>query len=313
MYSAEDGITAYLTHPSCVMHEMGAGHPECPARLAAIQDRLIAAQLWDYLLHVDAPAATHAQLARVHDADYLDRLSTMLPSNGYVHLDPDTAINRFSLLAAYHAAGAGIKAVDLVMAGKASNAFCAVRPPGHHAERNRAMGFCLFNNLAVAAAHAMTEYGLERVAIIDFDVHHGNGSEDIFCDDPRVLMVSFFQHPFFPYCGDVPKGPNMLNIPLPRATTGLQFREMVTEKWLPALDAFAPQFVFISAGFDAHLEDEMSSMGLVEADYAWVTRQIKQVAVQHAQGRIVSLLEGGYDLSALGRSVTAHIKVLSGL
>jgi acetoin utilization deacetylase AcuC-like enzyme len=313
LHSADDGITAYLTHSACTLHDMGQGHPECPGRLAAIQDRLIAAQLWDFLLHVDAPAATTAQLMRVHDEAYIERLTTMLPGHGYVHIDPDTAINRFSLLAAYHAAGAGIKAVDLVMQRKAANAFCAVRPPGHHAERNRAMGFCLFNNLAVAAAHAMAEYGIERVAIVDFDVHHGNGSEDIFCTDPRVLMVGFFQHPFFPYSGDEPRGPNMLNVPLPRATTGVQFREMVVEKWLPALDVFAPQFIFVSAGFDAHLEDDMSSMGLVEADYAWVTRQIKQVARKHAQGRIVSMLEGGYDLSALGRSVAAHIKELAGL
>ncbi|WP_051710821.1 histone deacetylase family protein [Andreprevotia chitinilytica] len=292
---------------------MGRGHPECPARLAAIQDRLIAAQLWDFLLHVDAQPATWEQLARVHDADYLDRLATLVPAQGYVHLDPDTAINPYSLNAAYHAAGAGVLAVDLVMQGRANNAFCAVRPPGHHAEHDRAMGFCIFNNIAVAARHAMEAHGIERVAIVDFDVHHGNGTEDIFCHDERVLMVSIFQHPFFPYCGDVPRGPNMLNVPMPRASTGVQFREAVTEKWLPALDAFAPQFIFISAGFDAHLEDDMSSMGLVEADYAWVTRQVRQVAKKHAQGRIVSMLEGGYDLSALGRSVAAHIKELSGL
>ncbi|WP_255989347.1 histone deacetylase family protein [Chitinolyticbacter albus] len=292
------------------MHDMGRGHPECPERLAAIQDRLIAAGLWDFLLHVDAPAAHLEQLLRVHDADHIDRLAVVVPARGYAHLDADTAVNPYSLRAAYHAAGAGIAGVDLVMNGRAHNAFCAVRPPGHHAEHDKAMGFCLFNNVAVAVAHAIAEHGLQRVAIVDFDVHHGNGTEDIFCQNEQVLMVGMFQHPFYPYSGDVPRGANMLNTPLPRGTTGLQFRDAVLEHWLPALDAWAPELIVISAGFDAHLEDEMSSMGLIEADYAWVTREIMKVAERHAQGRIVSMLEGGYDLSALGRSVAAHIKEL---
>ncbi|WP_211243426.1 histone deacetylase family protein [Chitiniphilus eburneus] len=310
MQSAVAGPTAYITHPACSMHDMGKGHPECPERLAAIQDRLIAAGLWDFLLHVDAPPATLAQLLRVHDMAYIDRLALVIPSRGYAHLDPDTAVNPYSLRAAYHAAGAGVAAVDLVMSGRAQNAFCAVRPPGHHAEHARAMGFCLFNNVAVAARHAMEEYGLQRVVIADFDVHHGNGTEDAFCDEPRVLMVGIFQHPFYPYSGDTPRGANMLNVPLARGTTGSVFRDTVIERWLPALDAFAPELVLISAGFDAHLEDDMSSMGLVEADYAWVTRELKKVAERHAQGRLVSILEGGYDPSALGRSVAVHIKEL---
>lgn len=294
------------------MHDMGKGHPECPARLAAIQDRLIAAGLWDYLLHADAIPAQREQLERVHESAYLDDLALRSPAVGTVQLDPDTAINAYTLRAAYHAAGAGIKAVDLVMSGKAQNAFCAIRPPGHHAERARSMGFCFFNNVAVAAQYAMDAYGLERIAIIDFDVHHGNGTEDIWAGNPHVLMVSIFQHPFYPYSGDVPKGSNMLNVPLPRASTGQQFREVVTEQWLPALHAFSPQMLFISAGFDAHLEDDMGSLGLVEADYAWVTRQLMKVAAEHASSRIVSLLEGGYDLSALGRSVAEHVRVLTG-
>ncbi len=311
--AAKSDATAYLTHSACAMHDMGKGHPECAERLAAIQDRLIAAGLWDCLLHVDAEPAIYAQLERVHDAEYLDRLAMLSPSHGYVHLDPDTAINSFSLRAAYHAAGAGIGAVNMVMQGHAQNAFCAIRPPGHHAERNKAMGFCLFNNVAVAAAHAMAEYGVERVAVVDFDVHHGNGTEDIFCDDPRVLMVGWFQHPFFPYSGDEPRGPGMKNIPKPRATTGADFRQMVSDFWIPALNEFAPQLILISAGFDAHREDDMSSMGLVESDYAWVTREVMQVAKTHAQGRIVSMLEGGYDLSSLGRSVAVHVKEMAGL
>nr|WP_211233981.1 histone deacetylase family protein [Chitinilyticum litopenaei] len=294
------------------MHDMGKGHPECPARLAAIQDRLIAAGLWDYLLHVDASPASREQIERVHAAAYLDELATRSPAVGTVQLDPDTAINAYTLRAAYHAAGAGIKAVDLVMQGKAQNAFCAIRPPGHHAERAQSMGFCFFNNISIAAHHALACHGLERVAIVDFDVHHGNGTEDICAGDARILMVSIFQHPFYPYSGDVPKGSNMVNVPLPRASTGQQFREVVTERWLPALEAFAPQFIFISAGFDAHLEDDMGSLGLVEADYAWVTRQLMQLAARHASHRIVSMLEGGYDLSALGRSVAEHVRVMTG-
>lgn len=310
MYGSS-GATALIGHPACSLHDMGKGHPECPERIAAIQDRLMASGIWDYLLHVQAQPAEREQLLRVHPAEYLDKLALMSPAQGHVHLEPDTAMNPYSLNAAYYAAGAGVQAVDMVMQGRAGTVFCLVRPPGHHAERSRGMGFCFLNNIAVAARHALEHYGLSRVAIVDFDVHHGNGTEDAFFDEPRVQMVSIFQHPFFPYSGDVPKGPNMLNVPMPRASRGAEFREVVTEQWLPALNAFAPELIFISAGFDAHLEDDMGSMGLVEADYAWVTRQLMKVAATHAQGRIVSMLEGGYELSALARSVTEHIKVLA--
>ncbi|WP_308439565.1 MULTISPECIES: histone deacetylase family protein [Deefgea] len=309
--SGSCGATAFISHPSCVMHEMGKGHPECPERLAAIQDRLIAAGVWDYLLHITAQPATREQLLRVHTAQYLDRLAVASPAQGHVHMEPDTAMNPYTLNAAYHAAGAGIQGVDLVMQGKAQNVFCAMRPPGHHAERENALGFCFLSNVAIAAKHAMAVYGLERVAIIDFDVHHGNGTEDCLFDEPRALMVSIFQHPFFPYSGEVPKGPNMLNVSMPRASKGAEFRDVVTQQWLPALHEFKPQLILISAGFDAHLEDDMGSMGLVEADYAWVTKQIMTIAEQYSERRIVSMLEGGYDLSALARSVTEHIKVLS--
>jgi acetoin utilization deacetylase AcuC-like enzyme len=291
---------------------MGDDHPECPDRLTAIQDRLIAAGLWDHLLHVDAPLAEREQLALVHPPRYVEALDRLSPDHGIVHVDADTAMNPYSLRAAWRAAGAVVKATDLVLAGDAANAFCAIRPPGHHAESHRAMGFCFFNNLGVGVAHALSR-GIERVAVADFDVHHGNGTEELFHDNPRVLMVSTFQSPFYPYCGERAMGPNMYNVPLKAGTTGEGFRTAVEEKWLPVLTDFKPQMIFISAGFDAHLEDDMASLGLVEDDYAWVTEKLMGVAAEHAEGRVVSVLEGGYDLSALGRSAAAHIKTLAGL
>lgn len=305
--------TAFITHRDCWLHDMGSYHPECPERLGAINDRLIASGLDMYLLFHDAPLATLGQLERVHPRDYIDAIVRSSPAHGIVHLDPDTAMCPGTLQAALRSAGAGILATDLVMSGVAESAFCAVRPPGHHAERARAMGFCFFNNLAVAVVHALEVHGLERVAVVDFDVHHGNGTESIFCNDPRVLMVSTFQHPFYPYCGTENPAPNMVNIPLPAGTRGDGFRQVVSDIWLPRLFEFAPQMVFISAGFDAHYEDDMASLGFLDSDYAWVTQQVKLVARESAENRIVSMLEGGYALSALARSVAAHIKVLADL
>lgn len=305
--------TAFITHRDCWLHDMGSYHPECPERLAAISDRLIASGLDMYLTFYDAPVATPDQLERVHPREYIDAIVRSAPSHGIVHLDPDTAMCPGTLQAALRSAGAGILATDLVIAGAADCAFCAVRPPGHHAERARAMGFCFFNNVAIAAAHALEVHGLERIAIVDFDVHHGNGTEDIFSNDPRVLMVSTFQHPFYPYCGTENPAPNMVNVPLPAGTRGDGFRQIVSDVWLPRLRRFAPQALFISAGFDAHYEDDMASLGFLDADYAWVTEQVKLVARESAEGRIVSMLEGGYALSALARSVAAHIKVLADL
>ena len=305
--------TAFITHRDCMLHDMGSHHPECPERLSAINDRLIAAGLDLYLAFHDAPQAEIEHLSRAHPREYVEEILSIVPVNGIHHLDPDTAMCPGTVKAALRAAGAGVLATDLVMKGEVENGFCAVRPPGHHAERARAMGFCFFNNVAVAARHALEAHGLERVAIIDFDVHHGNGTEDIFAGDERVLMVSTFQHPFYPYSGTDNPAANMLNVPLPAGTRGEGFREVVESKWVPALDEFKPQAIFISAGFDAHYEDDMGSFGLLEADYAWVTQQIKAVARRHANGRIVSILEGGYSLSALGRSVAAHIKVLADL
>ncbi|TCW29608.1 histone deacetylase family protein [Gulbenkiania mobilis] len=305
------GLTAYLTHSDCLKHNMGVGHPECPERLSAIRDQLMAAQIFDFLQEVEAPLVTAQQLARVHPPRYVEYIEACAPSVGTFRMDPDTAMSPGTLEAARRAAGAVVKAVELVCEEKAPNAFCAVRPPGHHAESAKAMGFCFFNNLAVGVAHALSHYKFERVAIIDFDVHHGNGTEEIFRDDPRVMMVSIFQHPFYPYSGDKPMGPNMHNIPLKAGSTGREFREVVENVWLPALHDFQPQMLFISAGFDAHREDDMGSLGLVESDYEWVTRHLVQIADLYCQGRIVSVLEGGYDLSSLARSVAAHLKVLS--
>jgi acetoin utilization deacetylase AcuC-like enzyme len=220
-------------------------------------------------------------------------------------------MNPHTMKAAKRAAGAAVLATDMVIKGEAEVAFCSVRPPGHHAERARAMGFCLFNNVAVAAAHALEGHGLKRVAIVDFDVHHGNGTEDIFQDDPRVLMVSTFQHPFYPYSGIEGRSERMVNIPLAAHSGSREFRDAVERHWLPALDAFRPEMLFVSAGFDAHRDDDMAMLNLVEADYAWVTERIKEAAGRTGGGRIVSVLEGGYELHALGRSVAAHLKVLS--
>ncbi|WP_284155205.1 histone deacetylase family protein [Sulfuricystis thermophila] len=302
---------AFITHRECLLHDMGAHHPECPDRLGAIQDRLIAAGLDMYLNYYDAPLVTREQLLRVHPAEYIDFIHASAPEQGIHHLDPDTAMSPGTLRAALRAAGAGVLATDLVMQGEVRAAFCAVRPPGHHAERAKPMGFCFFNNIAVAARHALAAWGLQRVAVVDFDVHHGNGTEDILAGDMRTLMVSMFQHPFYPYCGTENPAPNMCNVPVSAGMRGEAFREMVTEKWLPRLNDFAPELIFISAGFDAHYEDDMASLGLVESDYAWVTERLLEVARQSAQGRIVSMLEGGYALSALARSVTAHIKALA--
>jgi acetoin utilization deacetylase AcuC-like enzyme len=302
--------TAFISHPACLKHDMGHDHPESPARLTAIEDQLIASGIYPFLQHHEARAATHEQLARVHSEDHLITVETASPKQGLVSLDPDTWMNPHTLDAALHAAGAVVLATDLVMAGKVENAFCNVRPPGHHATKAKAMGFCIFNNVAVGVAHALARHGMKRVAILDFDVHHGNGTEDIFKDDARVLLCSTFQHPLYPFSGADSSSDHIINVPLAPFSGGDKFRSAVTNSWLPALLAFKPELIFISAGFDAHEEDELANLKLVEADFAWVTRQIKTVANNYAQKRIVSTLEGGYALHALARCATAHIKVL---
>jgi len=306
--------TAYITHADCLRHEMGAGHPECPDRLSAINEEMRASGLLDELRCLEAPLADADDLKRVHRPAYVDMIFQNAPAEGYVQLDPDTAMNQFSLAASQRAAGAGLLAVDEVMSGRSANAFCAVRPCGHHATQIRSMGFCIFNNIGVAAAYALEEKGLERVAIVDFDVHHGNGTEDMFSPPQwrkRVLMTSFFQHPFYPYSGTASPAPNMINVPLAAGSGGAAVKKAVETQWLPALQDFKPQMIFISAGFDAHRDDLLGGMAMVEADYAWITRELKQVASQHSEGRIVSMLEGGYNLAALGRSAVAHVRALS--
>jgi acetoin utilization deacetylase AcuC-like enzyme len=305
--------TAFITHADCLKHDMGAHHPERPARLTAIEDQLIASGVGQHLARYEAPLATDEQLARVHPPDYVRAIRDAALRAGTVHLDPDTAMNPWTLQAALRAAGAAVLAVDLVLEKKVTSAFCAVRPPGHHACRARPMGFCIFNNVAVAARHAVHQHGLERVAIIDFDVHHGNGTENIFEGDDNVLMASTFQHPFYPYSGTDDPARNMVNVPLAAGSGSREFREAVREAWIPALNEYRPELVIFSAGFDAHAEDEMAMLRFSDADYAWVTEQLKAVADKHAGGRMVSMLEGGYALSALGRSAVQHIKVMAGL
>ena len=315
-------MTGYFTHSDCWKHEMGPGHPECPERLDAIEDRILISGLDVALDRREAPIASLADIELAHDRLHVvalrglsDVLRDEIDAGGPTHaqIDPDTSINVSTWDAALRSAGAALAATDAVIAGEMQTAFCSVRPPGHHACRDKAMGFCFFNNVAVAARYALDRHGLKRVAIIDFDVHHGNGTEDIVAGDDRILMVSFFQHPFYPYGGTASTSSNLLNLPVPAYTKGEAVRELVTTQWIPHLHSFKPELLLISAGFDAHREDDLGQMGLVEADYAWITQQLMDVAARHAQGRIVSCLEGGYNLDALARSVEAHVRVLAGI
>jgi acetoin utilization deacetylase AcuC-like enzyme len=312
--------TGYFTHPDCRRHEMGPGHPECPERLDAIEDRLLASGVGLALERREAPKASPDDVELAHTRMHVAALRGVgqeldedikAGGRGYAQIDPDTLMNPHTYGAALRAAGAALAATDAVIAGELENAFCAVRPPGHHACSDRAMGFCFFNNVAIAAKYALERHGLKRVAIVDFDVHHGNGTEDIFTGDDRVLMVSFFQHPFYPYSGADTSAPNMVNLPVPAYTRGMAVRELIEQAWMPRLEAFKPEMIFISAGFDAHREDDLGQMGLVESDYTWITLRVKEIAKKYAKGRIVSSLEGGYNLSALGRSVDAHLRVLA--
>ena len=306
-------VTAYISHPDCELHEMEPGHPESPQRLLSIKAFLQERDVWKHLKQIKAPKAEKSDLYRVHRRDYVEQMFAMAPKRGMEILGEDVVANKHTLDAALRSSGAVKKAVDVVMAGKVDNAFCAVRPPGHHAERGKAMGFCVFNNIAVGAAYALSAYQLERIAIVDFDVHHGNGTEDTLHLDSRILFCSSFQHPFYPFTVPDSSRSNVVHLPLHAGTSGEEFREWVQQYWMPRLNHFSPQLLMISAGFDAHQADPLADIYLDERDYRWVTQELKMIADQHCEGRIISVLEGGYDLTALSRSVCAHIKVLANL
>jgi len=314
--------TGFYTHADCRRHEMGAGHPECPERLDAIHNRLLITGLADVLDQREAPLASLADIELAHDRWYVaslrgmsERIAEEQAAGGpaYAQVDPDTSMNVWTWAAALRAAGAALDATDAVIAGELENAFCSVRPPGHHATHNKAMGFCFFNNVAVAAKYALQRHNLRRVAVIDFDVHHGNGTEDILAGDQRALMCSFFQHPFYPFSGDQSPAPNMCNVPLAAYTKGMDVREIVDTFWVPRLEAFKPEMIFVSAGFDSHRDDDMGQLGLTEQDFAWITLRIKDIARRFSKGRIVSCLEGGYVLVPLANSVEAHLRALADL
>ena len=304
--------TALISHVACLAHDTGLGHPECPDRLRAVMQALEGEE-FQFLARHDAPRATGEQLLRVHTKGLVDGILDSLPEEGLRYIDSDTVLSPGSGEAALRAAGAVCLAVDLVMAGKAINAFCAVRPPGHHAEADRAMGFCLFNNIAVGAAHARAAHGIERVAIIDFDVHHGNGTQAIFWGEPGVFYASTHEFPCYPGTGRAEEtgvAGNILNLPMAPYSKADVFRALVSDSLIPALDAFRPELVMISAGFDAHLFDPLATVRLENADFAWVTRQLAAVAERHCGRRLVSSLEGGYDLGALGQCAAIHVREL---
>lgn len=297
-----------FSHADCLNHIPDEQHPECPARITAINDQLIRSGMDFVLVKKDATEAPLEALYKAHTKTHVDSVFSEIPEYDHEWIDPDTLVTPGSKAAALKAAGAAINAVDDVMTTLNKQAFCAVRPPGHHATRDKAMGFCLFNNIAIAAYHALDKHGLDRVAIVDFDVHHGNGTEDIVQGDERILFCSSFQQAFYPFTGEDTSASNIRNVPLPAGCKGPQWQEAVSEQWFSALDNFAPQLILISAGFDGHAEDDMSQFLLKEDDYHWISLKLKEIADKHCDGRIVSCLEGGYNLSALGRSVVAHLK-----
>jgi acetoin utilization deacetylase AcuC-like enzyme len=299
-----------ITHGDCLLHEMQARHPERPDRLRAVLELLDASGLSRELEHAEAVPASPEALEAVHDREYLRTLSESVPESGLLPVDPDTAMGPSSLRAAALAAGAVADGVRAVLGGDDRAAFCAVRPPGHHAEHDAAMGFCFYNSIALGAVTALADPGVERVAVLDFDVHHGNGTVDIFKDRPEVLVCSSFQHPFYPHRYADIERPNVVNTPLPAGTGGTEFRRAVEAQWLPAIDRHQPQLILVSAGFDAHRLDPLGQLELTEDDFRWITRLIVDSAKTHAAGRVVSALEGGYDLGALAASAHAHIEEL---
>ena len=303
--------TLLVTHPDCIAHDPGRGHPEAPGRLSAIMDIFREAE-FATVMRQDAPLGSEADIARVHEPGFAGAVLAAVPASGHAALDADTILSPGSGKAALRAVGAVTSAVDAVMTGTASNAFCAVRPPGHHAEPSQAMGFCLFNSIAIAARHAQAVHGAKRVAIVDFDVHHGNGTQTVVETDPSLFFASSHQYPLYPgtgAAGETGLG-NVVNAPLEAGSDGRVFRRAFETRILPALDAFAPELLLISAGFDAHRADPLAGLELEEADFAWVTARLMESAARHSGGKLVSVLEGGYDLKALAGSAAAHVRTL---
>jgi acetoin utilization deacetylase AcuC-like enzyme len=299
--------TAIINHPDCVKHNMGPGHPEQPARVQAIQNALETSAIADRLQFIEAPLIDRETLALAHDKNYIEEMFAASPESGLHWIDPDTAMNQHTLQAALRAAGAAVHAVDLVAQGDIEAVFCNVRPPGHHAEHNRAMGFCFFNNIAIAAKYALKTEQFKRVAIVDFDVHHGNGTEDIIADDERILLCSTFQHPFYPYSGTETTSDHIKNIPLTAFTDSKSYRQIIAEQWLNLIQQFKPDLILVSAGFDGHRDDPLGQLLLTENDYAWIIKQLKLIAPGK---RIVATLEGGYNLEAIAASAVAVVREL---
>ncbi len=303
--------TAFISHPDTLLHVMDGNHAESPARITSVNNAVLASPVKQKLRFYDAPEASQAQLKRVHTDDYVKRIFKIAPSAGLVQLDADTAMGPMSLSAALHASGAVVFATELVLNAKVDNAFCCVRPPGHHAGRSKSAGFCIFNHVAVGVAHAMSYKNIKRVAIFDIDVHHGDGTEDIFKDNPNVMLCSTFQHPFYPHSGANSRSQNMINVPMPAQSNIDDFKKVFNNIFKPAIDAFKPDIIFISAGFDAHVNDPLADFALTTQDYIWISNFIKNIAKIHCHNRLVSSLEGGYHLPSLSKSALAHIEILA--
>lgn len=301
---------AVISHADCVLHHAGDAHAESPRRMQVVEEAIKEFHFKHPIKHVTGTLASREQLMRVHPAHYLDWLASISPLHEMIGIDEDTFMNKHSLRAAYIAAGSVISAVDMVMNKEVKAAFCNVRPPGHHAEREKAMGFCLFNNVAVGVEHAFAQHGIERVAIVDFDVHHGNGTQEIFQKQKKVLFCSSFEHPLYPGYEPEMDNAHIINVPLAAGSNGAVFREKTAAAWFDKLDAFKPQLIFFSAGFDAHVSDPLAHLELTEEDYVWITTEIRKIAERHCEGKIVSVLEGGYNLDALKHCVPAHINAL---